>query len=109
MSHQEKILPLIEIVNLRNCPDFGTREGDIRVDRTTKWGNPYKMEKESDREEVLRLYETWISNQIIQRTLDTRELIGARRLGCWCSPKACHAEILRDIIEAELTLKEMGL
>lgn len=40
----------IEVINLHTCKDFGTREGDVLCDRRTKWGNPFKMNKESERD-----------------------------------------------------------
>ena len=85
----------VEVINLRTCTDWG-RPGDIRVDRTTKWGNPFTMHDESERDYVCDKYLEWLR---LQRKLDFRELYNAKRLGCWCAPKRCHADILKQIIE----------
>lgn len=29
---------------------------DVRIDRATKWGNPYKRGRDGTREEVIRMY-----------------------------------------------------
>lgn len=70
-------------------------EFDVRVDRSTEWGN--HVGKRLDGKPLPRLhailnYETWLPSQ---RELCERipELTG-KILGCWCAPKACHAELL---------------
>jgi len=88
----------IEIVNLRNCPDFGTRPGDVRVDRSTKWGNPFKMGPGMPRDKACDEYEKWIIDQVAYGKLDIAEIAHAQRLGCWCAPARCHAESLRTLI-----------
>lgn len=50
---------MIEVVNMARCKDFGTKEGDVRIDRKTKWGNPFYMAKESQRGEVCDKHEKY--------------------------------------------------
>jgi hypothetical protein len=98
MSEQTKLFHSIEIVNLRFCTDWG-KPGDVRVDRTSKWGNPFILKKESDRERVLQQYEHWLDFAIAHGGLRLDDLKHAKRFGCWCVPKKCHAEIIRRKIE----------
>jgi Domain of unknown function (DUF4326) len=49
---------MVEIINLRTCKDWG-KPGDIIIDRRTKWGNPFIMQNESQRDEVCDKYELW--------------------------------------------------
>lgn len=66
---------------------------DILIDRTTKWGNPFKIPPYT-REESLSLYEDWIQKQDWLLKDIVKELKG-KRLGCWCKSKfACHGDIL---------------
>lgn len=89
---------MVEVVNLRTCKDWG-KPGDVRVDRMTKWGNPYVMLNESTRDFVCDSYEGWLDEQIRHRKLNLNELVDAKRLGCWCHPKRCHGDYLKKKIE----------
>jgi hypothetical protein len=86
----------VEVVNLRTCKDFGTREGDVLIDRRTKWGNPYKISKTCSREESIQQYEFHF---VFKLLIDLREIKGARRLGCWCKPLACHGDVIKRYLE----------
>ena len=90
----------IEVVNLRYCKDFGTRKGDFTVDRTTKWGNPYKLSKTCSRDQSIAQYEFHFVFKLLK---DIEELRGARRLGCWCKEPnrfvACHGDIIKKYLE----------
>jgi hypothetical protein len=86
----------VEVVNLRTCKDFGTRVGDVRIDRATKWGNPYKISKTCSREKSIAQYEFHFVFKLLK---DIEELRGARRLGCWCAPLACHGDVIKKYLE----------
>lgn len=65
---------------------------DIRIDRSTKWGNPFRIGRDGTREEVIAKYEAWIQTQpALMAALP--ELRG-KVLGCWCAPRACHGDVL---------------
>lgn len=65
---------------------------DVLIDRTTKWGNPFKIGIDGTREECIAKYEKWLlKHPKLVRQLP--ELKG-KVLGCWCKPEACHGDIL---------------
>ena len=66
-----------------------TDDYDILVDRTTIFGNPFKIGKDGTRNEVIDMFEEWVYTQ--------PELLKGKRLGCHCKPKKCHADILAKI------------
>ena len=96
-------------------------------DRSSKWGNPFIMYSQMQRDAVCDNYEDYLEeitkpnnermvinalragglNPIQVETwmartggfLDLKELVGARRLKCWCFPKRCHTEALKKKIE----------
>lgn len=75
-------------------------ENSKLVTRNTKWGNPFKLEQ-YEREESLRLYREWITQQIDSGKLDITELRG-KNLGCFCQPdESCHADILLELANKE--------
>ena len=79
-------------------------EDAVYVGRPTKWGNPYKIDVDGDREEVIELYRHYLH---IQHP-DLREIEG-KDLVCWChtwdgrgeNPRYCHADILLELANEE--------
>ena len=69
---------------------------DILIDRTTKWGNPFRIGVDGDRKEVLEKYENYLRNNP-QLLKDIMELDG-KVLGCWCYPEPCHGDIIQKFI-----------
>jgi hypothetical protein len=70
---------------------------DVYIGRGGKWGNPYIIGRDGTREEVIKKYRNYIlGNTDLMNSLD--ELKG-KVLGCWCSPKACHGDVLVELIK----------
>lgn len=73
-------------------------EGAKRVDRGTKYGNPFSV-KEFGREEALRLYDIYLSFVLKKRLLDLTPLIG-KDLACSCEiGERCHGDRLLQEVE----------
>lgn len=72
-------------------------EFDIYIGRGSKWGNPFLIGKDGDREEVIEKYESWIRNQ--PELLNSLHEIENKRLGCFCRPKHCHGDVLIKLLE----------
>ena len=72
---------------------------DVYIGRPGKWGNPFAIGRDGNREEVIDKYSDWI---LTQRHLlkDLHELQG-KKLGCWCAPKACHGYVLAELADEE--------
>jgi len=70
---------------------------DIYIGRPSKWGNPFKIGKDGNREEVIELYRNYII-ATPHLLLSLPELRG-KILGCWCAPKACHGDVLIELLE----------
>ena len=69
------------------------------IGRPSKWGNPFTIGRDGTREEVIAKYREWIKSQ--PRLLaDLHELEG-KVLGCWCSPQACHGDVLSELAEIQ--------
>jgi len=65
---------------------------DVYIGRPSKWGNPFTIGKDGTRSEVISKYETFLLNNA-ELLSSIKELKG-KDLGCWCSPRACHGDIL---------------
>lgn len=86
-----------EVLNMRNLDEIP--DGAKRVDRKTKWGNPYKVDEHGTREEVIEKYRDHVTEKIENGELDISELEGYD-LVCWCAPKPCHADVLLELANA---------
>lgn len=65
---------------------------DVYIGRPSKWGNPFEIGVDGTREEVIRKYEEWIKTQ--PELINSLHEIQGKTLGCWCSPKKCHGDVL---------------
>lgn len=66
----------------------------VRIDRKTKWGNPFFIGRDGDRQEVIAKYVKYILESDL--LADLPELYG-EALGCHCYPKLCHGHVLRAL------------
>lgn len=92
---------MIEVINKAVI----TIPNAVVVDRTTMWGNPYRLEDyHNDRTKVLELYEAYLVRQLTRGGAFYRHFMQlvARDtlvLACWCKPLPCHGDILAYYIE----------
>jgi hypothetical protein len=68
----------------------------VRVDRRSDWGNPFVLDKDGTREEVIAGFRDGYLPH--KRSLHPRvgELKG-RVLACWCYPEDCHGDVLAEV------------
>lgn len=72
---------------------------DVRIDRRTKWGNPFKIGKDGSRADVIAKYRGWILHGAGQHLLDDLHELKGKRLGCHCAPAACHGDVLAELAD----------
>ncbi len=70
---------------------------DILIDRTTKWGNPFRIGKDGTREEVLIRYKEYIRHA--HNLIAALPELKGKTLGCWCKPQPCHGDVLAELAE----------
>ncbi len=78
------------------------------VGRPSPLGNPFRLEREEDRDAVISSYERWLRERILKRdgrVCDElnrlyKKLLedGGLELTCWCAPKPCHADVIRAVL-----------
>lgn len=84
-----------------NKGKHGEPEGAVYIGRPTKWGNPYAIgHKGMTRAQVIAAYETYLRSKPALMAAAKAELKG-KDLVCWCSPLACHGDILLKIANEE--------
>lgn len=68
----------------------------VYVGRPSKFGNPFPMKTEADRDSVCDKFEQYILKKPELIKLAKNQLKG-KDLICYCSPKRCHADTLLRI------------
>ena len=82
---------------------------DVYVGRPSKFGNPFVEGRDGTREEVVEKFRRHLESRPDLVLAARRELRG-KVLGCWCFPKRpCHAEVLCEVANADLTEDEEAL
>ena len=70
---------------------------DVYIGRPSRWGNPFTIGKDGTREEVIKKYKKWIRKK--PYLLESLCELKGKVLGCWCSPQACHGDVLVELIK----------
>lgn len=70
----------------------------VKVDRNTDWGNPFTLE-DGGRDTIVEYYEWLYFPRKSSLHARRSELEGGKALGCWCAPKRCHADFLKEWVE----------
>ena len=82
---------------LGRCEAIYGKENLVLIDKTTKWGNPFTMDKDGgkdgNREDVIRKHREYLRKKPDLLRAIPRELSG-KVLVCWCWPYECHGDIL---------------
>jgi hypothetical protein len=80
-----------------NAKDVGTHvENSVYCGRPSKFGNPFKIDVNTSRSEVIRLHREWFLKNTELIRLAKIELKG-KNLICWCAPKSCHCDIILEV------------
>jgi hypothetical protein len=67
----------------------------VYIGRPSKWGNPFEIGKDGDREAVIQKYRKWVVTQ--PDLMAALPELRGKVLGCWCAPKACHGDVLASL------------
>lgn len=81
-----------KVVNLKED------EYTVYIGRPSKWGNPFKIGRDGNREEVLEKYRQYLLNN--RELMNEILSLDGEILGCYCKPKRCHGDIIVETIEA---------
>ena len=99
-----------ERVKLSRKKGFKLRRIAVKVDRSTKWGNPFRVgdkmpfslgRKFETPEQVVVEFRRLMQARPDLQAKAKKELRG-KDLACWCSPSTpCHADVLLEIANAD--------
>ena len=72
---------------------------DVRIDRQTKWGNPFFVGRDGTRAQVIEKYRAYILER--PELLASLSELRGKRLGCHCAPLTCHGDVLAELADAD--------
>lgn len=76
-------------------------DNTAKVDRSTKYGNPYPVENGRSAEAAVAAFRIHAKETPSVREMAARDLRG-KNLACWCSlDQPCHADVLLELANSE--------
>jgi len=85
------------VVNLRhdNC--------DIRIDRHSEFGNPFRITTTCSREQAIQFYKEYFLARINNDENFRNQVLALKglKLGCWCKPLPCHGDVIIEWLEEQ--------
>ena len=93
---------MIEIMNLRTTRP--SQPWDVKVDRSSVLGNPFKGDRDVDCDRYAAHFATMLTDPTskgvafraeVARLVQLYKQYGKLRLFCWCAPLRCHSETIR--------------
>lgn len=71
--------------------------------RPSKFGNPFMIGND-DRRKVIEKYRVWVMRRKQGRLREEmRAELAGKKLACFCHPLPCHCDVIKEIVEGELT------
>ena len=112
---------MIKVINIHKEKNY-SQTNYVYVGRKHILGNPFVLQKESDRQKVIKQYRKWLINiinkkhsekyiaflKIVDKAYQLKQQGKVLILGCHCKPKACHADTLKEQIEKAIQKKEQS-
>lgn len=102
-----------ERIQLRRRKGWQMPPNTVKVDRSTKWGNPFVVGRDGTAAECVHLYRILMAGNIcltckapvedqkrafFHMQKHIHELVG-KNLACWCRlDKPCHADVLLEAV-----------
>ena len=98
------------IIDVVHVKDFGKQNKVVDDDtlyvycgRPGRLGNPYPMKTEKDRLKVVNEFRNDPSSRILvnefRQWLQQHTWASNLKLGCYCHPKPCHCDVIKEWLE----------
>jgi hypothetical protein len=106
-------------VQLRRSRGWRMPSNAIKIDRSTKWGNPFKVGENTlhpvsgvsvsvtTKEVAIALFRLYLENGGAEIALAAGRELRGRNLACWCKDgQACHGDVLLQIANAPVHINK---
>ncbi len=94
-------MKLPKVLNKRNLAGGKLPEGARYIGRPSRWGNPFKLGRDGDRDEIMEKYAVWLEERMSDPAFrkELLKLAKAEALVCWCKPEKCHGDQLVEAMK----------
>ena len=101
-------MPKPERIQLSRAKGWKMPANTVKVDRTTKLGNPFKVTEDRPAADAVMAFRFWLTVDSCTAISDRKAHILAalpglrgKNLACWCkSGTRCHADVLLELANA---------
>ena len=83
---------MAKVINIRDREDT---LDEVYIGRGSKWGNPFVIGRDGNREVVIEKYREYIMGTELPEQVN--ELSG-KTLVCYCKPHSCHGDVLIELL-----------
>lgn len=75
----------------------------VFIGRPSIFGNPYILERDGTRAEVIELYKEYFLLKIARDKSFKRLVLALKgqKLGCYCKPLPCHGDVIVEYLEGK--------
>ena len=88
---------MIEGINSSKVVHCKKEPYDIYIGRPSKWGNPFMIGKDGNRQDVVEKHMFWLIEQ--KELVDSIDELYGKTIGCFCAPSRCHGDNLKKLAE----------
>ena len=83
------------VVNIKHISGSDLADA-VRIDRRSRWGNPFIIGRHGTRDEVIARYraDLWRRIRAGEIALEDLAALDRKTLACWCAPQPCHGHVL---------------
>lgn len=92
---------MIEVINIGQAIAASTnwwRNDDsfLYIGRGSRWGNPYHIGPHGSRTDVITKYMQYAINTQFFHDAIANHKFENKKLVCYCAPRPCHGDVLKD-------------
>lgn len=100
-------------IQLRRAKGWRMPPNTVKVDRSTRWGNPYRLHGDGYPmtpavavgcfTALVNAHQGWVMRDQLTDLDDVRRELAGKNLACWCPlDQPCHADVLLWLANPEL-------
>jgi len=81
---------------------------DARIQAGSEFANPFSINDRVTRDQAIEQYREHIISKLKKNPKLRNRLMQmeGKKLGCWCSPRRCHGDVLVELIEENVKKRD---
>jgi hypothetical protein len=82
-------------IKLQRTKGWRMPPNTVKVDRSTRWGNPVKVSKDMSAKDAVVVFSEWLMLMDSKKREKYLAPLRGKNLACWCKlDQPCHADVL---------------